>query len=671
MIWTLPGLPILAAVLLFALGRRVRRTHLALLVAATELLLLALAIWASITQPAARVAWGAILSPTVGATGIARVMVVLIPAVAVPIVLYAATSSDEDRGRPRLLALLVAFTGAMELLVIAEDFLTLLVGWELVGACSWALIAHYWREAETARAASVAFLTTRAGDLGLYIAAAAALAALPSLEFRHLPALRGTALHVVAAGVLVAAAAKSAQIPFSPWLYRAMKGPTAASALLHSATMVAAGAYLLARLAPVLVQATWLAPAVLWLGLSTALAGGIAALMQRDLKRALAASTSAQYGLMFVAIGAGMPAVAGLHLVTHAFFKALLFLGAGVAMHAAGSLDLASLGLGASLRRIAVLFWVGALALAAVPPLGGAYSKEQVLAAAEHAGALPGALALAAGALSALYAGRIALLAYGTRRGRSKRALYSTPGRAEVLPLTLLAGATLLLSAVWVPAVSNSLTRIMGGSAAPLSLREVAVAVTIVVLATATLIWAWRRDSVNSLGVPAAVQEFAANWFGLEWVVRVFVRRPTLAATSALAAFDDNVLDAGVRGLTRRSIATLTGRLATFDAAIVDAGVHAAARLGRILSGVFARWLERGTDVVVETSAIAAVVIARASRIVDDAGIDALVERVARGIGIAGLHSRRLQSGMAHHYYLGLAAGSLMILAVASWPLWR
>lgn len=641
-IWTLPVVPVIGSVVLFALGRRARRTHLALLAAATEFVLLALAIWASITQPAARVGWGGILTLTVGATGIARVMVVLIPAVALPIVLYAATASDEDRGRPRLLALLVAFTAAMELLVIAEDFLTLLVAWELVGACSWALIAHYWRDSQTGRAASVALLTTRAGDIGLYIAAAAALAASQSLEFRHLPELRGTLLHVVAAGVLVAAAAKSAQIPFSPWLYHAMKGPTAASALLHSATMVAAGAYLLARLAPMLVHATWLAPAVLWLGLSTALAGGIAALMQRDLKKALAASTSAQYGLMFVAIGAGMPAVAGLHLVTHAFFKALLFLGAGVAMHAAGSLDLASLGLGTSLRRIAVFFWVGALALAAVPPLGGAYSKEQILVAAEHVGALPGVLALAAGALSALYAGRLALLAYG-RRGSGLPELYPTTSRAETFSLALLAGATVILSLLWLPGVSSNLTRVMGGSAGSLSIGGVSIAVTIVGAASASLIWAWRRHGLYTLGMPTAVQEFAANWFGLERLA----------------------------GVVLHSVNALAGWIATFDTAIVDAGVHAAGRLGRVLSGAFARWIERGTDLVVEASAVAVVLSARASRIADDAGIDALVERVARGIGIAGLHSRRIQSGMAHHYYLGLAAGSLMILAVASWPLWR
>lgn len=671
MIWTLPLLPMLAGVLLFVLGRRMGRARLRLLAVGAELVLLALAVWASIAQPAGSVPWGAILTPTVGVSGLARLMVVLIPAVAAPIILYAATADADHGGRARLLALLVAFTGAMELLVIANDFLTLLVGWELVGVCSWALIGHDWKRLDAPRAATVAFLTTRAGDVGLYVAAAAAFAGVNSLQFHDLRALDGTLVHVVAAGLLVAAAAKSAQTPFSPWLYRAMKGPTAASALLHSATMVAAGVYALARLTPLLPRADWLAPAILWLGMATALAGGLAALVQRDLKEALAASTSAQYGLMFVAIGAGVPAVAGLHLIVHAFFKALLFLGAGVAGHVAGSLDLASLRLGAALPGAAVLFWIGALALAAVPPLGGAYSKEQIVAAAERAGQLPGALALAAGMLSALYAGRLALLAYGTRRGHGTQPPPSRRNRAELLPLVMLGGATLLVSAVWIPDVARSMTRMAGGSAAPIPQHAVVPTGAILVLASMILVWAWRRGSLYALGLPLRVQRVIADWFGLDAAARVLLVRPTRHFSAALSAFDRRVLDTGERRLVLQPVLAFSGRLAVFDAAVVDAGVHAAARIGEALSRAFARWLERGTDILVDASAFGTMVIARGSRMLDDAGIDALVERFARGIGNAGTRSRRLQSGMAHHYYVIIAAGSLMAIAAAAWPMWR
>ena len=671
MIWVLPGLPLIAALILGIVGRRVPRPQLVTLAIGAEVVLLVFALWASVQQPIGTQTWTTVLTVSVAVSGIGRLMVVLIPAVATPVVLYAARSQQDNGGLPRLLALLVAFTGAMELLVVADDFLTLLVGWELVGACSWALIAHEWHDMEAPRAATVAYLTTRAGDIGLYLATAAAFAGLGSLRFRELVRLDDPLVHVVAAGVLVASAAKSAQLPFSPWLYRAMKGPTPASALLHSATMVAAGAYALARLAPLLVRAAWLAPAVLWLGLATAIAGGLAALVQTDLKKALAASTSAQYGLMFIAIGAGSSAVAALHLVTHAFFKALLFLGAGLALHVTGSLDLRSLRLGAVLPRTALLFWIAALALAGVPPLGGAYSKEQVFGSAQGAGVLPLVLALAAGALSAMYAGRLALLAYATRGGEASIPRHVHEGRAALLPLGLLAGATIALSALWIPGISRSLAQIVGGAPTPLHIPTLTAAFALLTLAGAWLAWERRRGTLYTLGLPPAAQTFIAEWFGLGSLARALVRRPMPKVAGALAAFDSGVLDAGLRRLVREPILALSGHLAVFDGTVVDAGVRAAVGIGQAMSRASARWLERAADGIIQASALGAIVVARISRIADDAGIDALVERLARAIGLVGLRSRRLQSGMAHHYYVVFAAGSLMAIAAASWPVWR
>lgn len=644
MLWLLPLLPLAAAAIIALMPAR-RRMLTALAVGA-ELVLLGLAVWAAAATPSASWSWGPHLALELAIGDLGRVMAVLVPAIAAPVILYAG-ATERGTALPRLLALLVGFTGAMELLVLAADFLTLLIGWELVGACSWALIGFEWRDAARPRAALDAFLTTRAGDLGLYLAAAAAFAGTGTLRFVGLGGLHGTALHAVAGGLLLAAAAKSAQLPFSPWLFRAMAGPTPASALLHSATMVAAGAYALARLAPLLAGASWLAPAIAGLGLATALAGGIVAGTQRDLKKALAASTSAQYGLMFVAIGTGFSSAAGAHLVAHAAFKALLFLGAGIALHAAGTLDVERLGLGRSLPRAAACFWIGALALAAVPPLGAAFTKEQIVAAADGAGTWMTVGVILAGALSAFYALRLALLGFGpTKRIHATAGIagreVDRPRAAALAGPVALAGVTLALSVLWLPGANAVVARFLG---APLPAGNSAVAiiaVAAVVLAGAAAALLWRRGHLARLGLSERVLRWSDEWLGLLPLARMVVARPTLFAARTLAAVDDRVVDAGIRG---------------------------AAAVARALSRATAWWGERGVDGVVRALAGAAVGLASASRIADDRGIDPAVEGMARGIGVAGDRSRRLQTGLAHQYYVLLAAGVLVLAAAAA--IWR
>jgi len=656
-LWLLPLAPLAGAAALIAASRvpwRHGRAALGALAAGTMVVTLALALWAAARTPWAPWPWwGPRFEPGLAVAGVSRVIVVLVPVIAMPVLLYAVASERLDgagaRGGgalARLLALLVAFTGVMELLVLADDFLTLVIAWELSGACSWALIAHEWRDRAKPRAALQAFLTTRAGDLGLYVAAAAAVAATGSVRFEALAGVRGPALDVVAAGVLVASAAKSAQLPFSPWLFSAMAGPTPASALLHSATMVAAGAYALARLAPALTPTGWFGPAVAGLGLATALAGGIVALLQSDLKRALAGSTSAQYGLMFVAIGAGATGAAGVHLVTHAAFKALLFLGAGVALHAAGTLDLGRLRLGTALPRVALLVGVGALALAAVPPLGGAYSKEAILAAAAHGPGgspwLAGGV-LAAGFLSALYAGRLYLLAFGPKAGQGTRpapaGAVQHPGGAEVASLAVLATLSVLLGFLWLPGVGALAARLTGGRLAGGTTLELLASLGPIAAAAVVCRLLWRRGVLLTLGLAAAIRDPAAAWLGIPAAARRLVVDPGLAVARTLAAADDRVIDAGVR---------------------------AAARIGGVASRALAWWGERGVDGIVAGLARATAAAARASGVADDRGVDAAVEGVARQVGVVGRQSRRLQTGLAHHYYVIVAVGALIIIAAAA-----
>jgi NADH:ubiquinone oxidoreductase subunit 5 (subunit L)/multisubunit Na+/H+ antiporter MnhA subunit len=600
---------------------------------------LAVGIWAASSGATASWRWGERLVLGLNVEGLAAVMVVLVPAVALPVIAYTAATMAQDRALARLLALLLTFVGAMLVLVAAADLLTLLVAWELVGALSWALIAHDWRDGERPSLALHAFLATRTGDLGLVAAAALTLAVLGRADYDALGSLDGWAAHAVAAGLVVAAAAKSAQLPFSPWLFSAMAGPTPVSALLHSATMVAAGAYVLARTVPVLEGAAWLAGAVAGLGLATAVAGGVVASLQTDLKAALAASTSAQYGLILVAVGAGSTAAAGAHLVTHAVFKALLFLGAGVVLHAAGTLHLGHLRLGRALPFTAAAFAVGALALAGVPPLGAAWSKEEILAAAAHADAWLAVGVVVASVLSAVYAARLSLLTFGLGDRPADRDGGVGLSGYERGALGALATATVILGTLWLPGagevVEEATAGLLQAGAAwelPASLAAVAAGVGLVVMAD-------RRRRLVDFGLPTRAQAGMADWFGLPTVARVVVVDPVLRLSGGLAAFDDRVVDAGVR---------------------------AAARVPRALSRAFSWWGERSLDGVVQAVAGATLAAGRTSRRADERLVDRAVEDLARGTGLAGRQSRRLQTGLAHHYYVIAAIGVVALVVVAA-----
>jgi len=652
MAWALVLLPLAVAGMLALAGegrRRVRWLVSTAGLAATVVL----ATRAAAVQPAATLRWSTGIRLQLAVTGFGRVMVVLVPVVALAVVIYALSSEAADPRLRRLVSLLVGFVAAMELLVVAGDFLTLLLAWELVGACSWALIGHRSGEPGVVAAANQAFVATRAGDVGLYLAAAAAFAASGSFAFADLPA-GGWRLDVVAAGVLLAAAAKSAQLPFSPWLFSAMAGPTPVSALLHSATMVAAGAYALIRLGPTFSGLGWFGPTVAALGLATALAGGIVASLQGDLKRVLAASTSAQYGLMLVAIGAGSTTAAGAHLVTHAFFKSLLFLGAGVAIHAAGSGDLGRLRLRRRPRWAALLFGLGALGLAAVPPTGGAASKEAIVAAASDRWAIVGYGVLVAGALSAFYAARVYLLAFGRASERDSRpaedrgvrvadenrsAAEDRRTRVEIAAMAALGGATLVTGALWLPSGRRLLELTAGGVWPEAGVAALLPAMATVLLGVGAALLLDRRGRLLDLRLSPGWRDHAADWLALPRATRAVVVDPVLGLARFLARVDDRVIDAGVR---------------------------ATAGMANALAGVAAWWGERGVDGIVHGVAGGTLVLSRFSRAADERGVDAAVEGVADGVAVAGHQSRRLQTGLTHHYFVIVAGGVVVVAAIAA-----
>ncbi|MGR3571063.1 proton-conducting transporter transmembrane domain-containing protein [Brevirhabdus sp.] len=306
----------------------------------------------------------------------AAMIAVLTPLVGTCVVAFA-SMHQEAQGLARLTGLLLVFMGAMELVVMAGDLVTLLIGWEIMGACSWALIGHEWRKRGAMGSGGYAFVMTRGGDLGLYAALIATFAATGRADYAALGQLDGAAQAIAGFGLLLAAASKAGQLPFSPWLMRAMAGPTSVSALLHSSTMVAAGAFLMARLHVYLAPVPGLGATLVAVGLGTALAGGVVAVVQLHAKKVLAASTSAQLGLMFAAVGAGYPGVALLHLVIHALFKTPLFFAAGMAHEVAESYDMRRMGVGRALPWVPWLSLPVALALAGAPPWAAAGPRRR------------------------------------------------------------------------------------------------------------------------------------------------------------------------------------------------------------------------------------------------------------------------------------------------------
>ncbi|MEV6616044.1 NADH-quinone oxidoreductase subunit L [Streptomyces sp. NPDC051051] len=364
--------------------------------------------------------------------GFAALVATLVGLVATCVQIYSTGYLRDDPRYPSYAALVSLFTSAMFLVVYSGDLIVLLVGWEVMGICSYFLVGHYWETPE-ARAASIkAFLVTKLGDVPFLIGLLALATDAGSFRITEVLATvaHGGLDHptLIALLLLAGVAGKSAQFPLHTWLPDAMAGPTPVSALIHAATMVAAGVYFVARLLPVF-EASRAAMVVLAVMAAVTMAGsGLAALAQDDIKRVLAYSTIGQLGYMTGALAVGDRGAAVFHLLSHGAFKALLFLAAGVIIHAAGTNSLAAMSRTTGLRdRVPDAFWtmtVALLALAAIPPFSGFFSKETVLGAAEHvstghtehAPAAAGWIVLVAGLLTAVltaaYATRLWLLAF-------------------------------------------------------------------------------------------------------------------------------------------------------------------------------------------------------------------------------------------------------------------
>ena len=524
---------------------------------------------------------------------LSAVMAAVVAVVGAAVVVYSTGYFAEHERAPSALSGLLFFLAAMQGLVLADGFLTLLIFWEIVGAMSARLIA-FSREDPTAPAGAVrAFLTTRTADLGLYLAVFALFAATGSLDFT-VDRPDGAFGALVGIGLVVAAIGKSAQVPLNTWLSAAMAGPTPVSALLHSATMVAAGVYLLARNHDML--AGWPLEAAGWIGAVTAVAGAAIALAQNDLKRVLAGSTTSQLGLMFVGLAAGGPTVAIFHLAAHAAGKATLFLATGVFQHRRGTTDLKDLaGVGQDDRAAFALFAVGAASIAAIPPLAAFWSKDAIVVAAEDNPAWL-VLVLVAAAGSAAYLLRPALMLWrgGSGGGRSPA------GRA-----TMLAAASVPAAAsVALGAAGEPLGEFLGFELPQASVSSVALSIVAVAAGAAAVLL-----GVRTSGAFAA---FAERELRINEMLRAVAVRPTLALAAAADWTERNVIDAAVDGIGRAGL-RVAGWVNRIELGAIDAAVDGLARLvgrsgddlRRVQSGRLYEYLR---DTVVGAAAVAALI---------------------------------------------------------------
>jgi NADH-quinone oxidoreductase subunit L len=395
---------------------------------------------------------------------LAAVMVLIITGVGLLIHIYSTGYMACEKSTARYFAALNLFAFAMLVLVLASNLVLMFVGWEGVGLCSYLLIGYWFEKPTAAAAGKKAFLVNRTGDAGFILGVLVLLVAVGSGEFSSIDGAvaggalaRGTATWA-ALLLFVGAAGKSAQIPLYVWLPDAMEGPTPVSALIHAATMVTAGVYMVARLGTLYEFSGTGAQVVGLIGAATAVFAATMALVQNDIKRVLAYSTISQLGYMFLGCGVGAYAAGVFHLTTHAFFKSLLFLSAGSVMHAlSGESDMRRMGgLRKYLPRTYPAFLIGAIAIAGVPFLSGFFSKDAILNAAYTSGHRTlWALGLGSAVLTAFYMFRLVFLTFhGPERMSTqvKTHLHESPASMTV-PLLILAGLAVVGGYIWLPAV--------------------------------------------------------------------------------------------------------------------------------------------------------------------------------------------------------------------------
>ncbi|HET8568717.1 MAG TPA: NADH-quinone oxidoreductase subunit L [Candidatus Limnocylindria bacterium] len=498
-------------------------------------------------------------------------MLVVVTVVSFLVHVYSIGYMGHDHGFHRFFTWLPLFVFAMLILVLADNYVLMFVGWEGVGLCSYLLIGYWFERPEPQYAAKKAFVMNRIGDWGFTIAMIVTFLVFGSVQFHevfeHVEGKQEAVLALIAVAFFVGAAGKSAQLPLYSWLPDAMEGPTPVSALIHAATMVTAGVYLVARSTPIFEAA---GPALLIVGAVgavTALFAATIALVQVDIKRVMAYSTVSQLGYMFLALGVGAPVAAIFHLATHAFFKALLFLGSGSVIHGmGGEQDMRKMG--GLKTKMPVTYWtmlIAGGALAALPPLAGFWSKDEIVASAFINGHLVlWVVGVLTGGLTGFYVTRALWLTFhGSPRDHHLYDHAHESPRVMLVPLLVLAAGSVLAGLIGAPPENGWIHGFLpagiyvhghephhADAATIASLAVTSVAVGLVGIVVGLSMYARRRPDPSALA--RAFRPVYTVLWNKYYVDELYDRKVvdlSRAAAGASWAFDVHVIDGIVNRL--------------------------------------------------------------------------------------------------------------------------
>ena len=588
-VWLIPLLPLVGGLLLMAFGSRIgepRAGWLATTMTASSFIVTVLVYLDLLGMPAEErshvvslFSWIPVGSLQIDfallADPLSITMALFVTGIGSLIHLYAIGYMHGDPKFSKFFLYLNLFVFSMLALVLGENLLVTFLGWEGVGACSYFLISFWHTRESAAVAGKKAFVTNRIGDWGVMTAMFVAFSAVGSVSYKAINeaaregSISQTAISAIAILLFVGACGKSAQLPLYFWLPDAMEGPTPVSALIHAATMVTAGVFLMTRVAPVLTESyAWVPDTIAIVGAATALFAATIAVAQHDIKRVLAYSTVSQLGFMFLAIGSGAYVAAIFHMVTHAFFKALLFLGSGSVIHGMHhEQDMRKMGaLRVAMPVTAFTFIIGWLAIAGVPPFAGFWSKDEILLYVYADNRLLYAVGMITALLTAYYMTRqVILVFFGQARWHDASAEHGAHGdfhphespKLMLFPLVVLSVLSVVGGGMqlpfskdlhflehWLEPVIEGAERDIKGTWAydnKYVLLGVAIVVALLGIALSVLVYMKRRLPV----IEPKVLEGA--WFYDATVARI-VGGPGAAAFRGITAFDANVVDGVVNG---------------------------------------------------------------------------------------------------------------------------
>ncbi len=596
------------------------------------------------------------------------VMLIVVTLVGLAIQVYSLGYMHDEPLFGRYYRYLSLFTFSMLSLVLADNLFQAFIFWELVGVCSYLLIGFWFKKDGPQYAQKKAFLVTKFGDLGFLVGVTVVFFVFGTFSFEGifgrvpeiarfaftdvLWGLTGTGLiTVIALLIFLGAMGKSAQFPLHIWLPNAMEGPTPVSALIHAATMVAAGVYLVGRMYPLFAASHVASLVVAVIGAITLLMAATIALTVNDIKGVLAYSTISQLGYMMLGLGAGSLTAGIFHLMTHAFFKALLFLGAGSVIHAAHTHDLREMGgLRKHLPRTFWTFAIATLAIAGIPPLSGFWSKDEILLAAFHFSTPLFIVALLGAGLTACYMSRLVFLCFFGSSRKAKRhdvghagPIHESPW-SMTYPMMALAGLSIVAGLVGapLPLVGNLFGEFIryGAEHPEPSLALMALSVLAACAGISVAYLAYVRKAFS----PAAVSRALG---------------PLHALVSRKYFIDEFVDLVAVKG------SLLVGRcLAWLDRTVVDGAVNLAGRCGRQLSKASGAFDLAVVDGAVNLSGAATRLASNASGVFDLAVVDGAVNLSARLTGGAGAVLRTTQTGKVQTYVAMVFAGLLCLFVM-------